>query len=382
VVRHLTFMREVQIAKQGPIRAFIEDDVEQVASLSWRLLRYRAGASPSWLNSYFEELFFRNPWRDDALPSLVYEDVGGKIIGFLGVVPRPMTLRERTVRVAYGGTLVVEPSRRCSLAGLSLVQAFLSGNQDLSLSDSANDVARRVWTGLGGSTAFLQSLCWSRPLRPTAYGLYMASRLKRKTISKFLTLAVKPLCNVVDSVAARVPGVFRHSNSGLSAEDLDAQTLLGCLSEFSGGQPLRAQNDQASLAWLLDFMSITKGHGELRKLLLTDTQRNVVGWYVYFVKRGGVAEVAQIGARRKSMGQVLDHLFLDAWNCGALAVHGQFDPMHAEDLRERCCFFYRRGSWLLVHSRDFELQQYVLSGNTSLTRLDGEWCMGFPAEDN
>jgi hypothetical protein len=57
------------------------------------------------------------------------------------------------------------------------------------------------------------------------------------------------------------------------------------------------------------------------------------------------------------MGQVLDHLFRDAWNCDALAVHGQMDPVHVEDLRERCCFFYRRGSWLLVHSRDPELQQ-------------------------
>ncbi len=91
--------------------------------------------------------------------------------------------------------------------------------------------------------------------------------------------------------------------------------------------------------------------------------------------------MAQIGARRRSMGQVLDHLFRDAWNCGALAVHGQLDPMHAEDLRERCYFFYRRGSWLLVHSRDPELQQYVLSGNASLTRLDGEWCLGFDVDN-
>ncbi len=92
--------------------------------------------------------------------------------------------------------------------------------------------------------------------------------------------------------------------------------------------------------------------------------------------------MAQIGARRRSMGQVLDHLFRDAWNCGALAVHGQLDPMHVEDLRQRCCFFYCGGSWLLVHSRDSELQQYILSGKAALTRLDGEWCMGFPLNDN
>ncbi len=55
---------------------------------------------------------------------------------------------------------------------------------------------------------------------------------------------------------------------------------------------------------------------------------------------------------------MLDHLFRDAWNCGALAVHWQLDPMHVEDLRARCCF-YRRGTWLLVHSRDSELHLHL-----------------------
>jgi hypothetical protein len=34
----------------------------------------------------------------------------------------------------------------------------------------------------------------------------------------------------------------------------------------------------------------------------------------------------------------------------------------------------------LVHSRNPELQQCVLSGNALLTRLDGQWSMEFAAE--
>ena len=277
---------------------------------------------------------------------------------------------------------MVEPAKRSTLAGLCLMQAFLAGNQDLSLGDSANDVSRRVWTGLGGSTGLLYSLSWSRPLRPAAYGLRMFSRLKSGKPPKLLARAAKPICKLADYAAARIPGPFKNSDCGLLAEELDAPALLNCLSTFSDCQRLRGKYDHASLAWLLSFMGKARGHGDLRKQLLRNAEGRVVGWYVYFVKSGGIAEVAQIGAGPKAMGQVLDHLFWDAWKHGALAVHGQLDPTHAEDLRERCCFFYRRGSWLLVKSRDRELQEHILSGNALLSRLDGEWCMGFPLNEN
>jgi len=177
-----------------------------------------------------------------------------------------------------------------------------------------------------------------------------------------------------------MPGPFRQSNPELVEEELDADSLLACLSESSGNQLLRTEYGRAALTWLLDFMSRTKAHGDLRKLILLDARRNLIGWYLYFVKRAGVGEVVQIGGRPETIGQILNHLFWDAWKCGALALHGRFDPLYVQELRDRCLFFYRRGSWLLVHSRNPELQQCVLSGNALLTRLDGQWSMEFAAE--
>src|SRR3984893_11096613 len=322
-VARTTIMSVAQISRQGTVRHFGQGDIEQVADLSWRMLNQETGPAPSRLRYYFEELYFHNPWREDSLPSLVCEDAKGKLVGFLGVIPRRMMLGERVVRVACGSTLVVEPAKRSTLAGLCLMQAFLAGNQDLSLGDSANDIARRVWTRLGGSTGLLHSLSWSHPLRPAAYGLRMASRLKANKPPKLLVMAAKPICKVADYAAARIPGPFKNSDCGLLEEELDALTLLGCLSTLSDGQRLRGQYDLASLVWLLGFMGTARGHGDLRKRLLRDAEGSVIGWYVYFVKRAGIAEVAQIGARRKAMGQVLDHLFWDAWKHGALAVHGQ-----------------------------------------------------------
>src|SRR6266550_7081571 len=122
-------MHPPQISRQGTSRPFREGDIEQVADLSWRMLNHKGGAAPPRLCSYFRELYFCNPWQDDGLPSLVYQDVNGDLVGFLGVIPRRMSLGERTVRVACGSTLVVEPAKRSTLAGLCLMQAFLAGNQ-------------------------------------------------------------------------------------------------------------------------------------------------------------------------------------------------------------------------------------------------------------
>src|SRR5437899_3272665 len=99
-------MSVAQISRQGTVRHFGRGDIEQVADLSWRMLSQESGPAPSRLRSYFEELYFHNPWRQDSLPSLVYEDAKGELVGFLGVIPRRMMLGERVIQVACGSTLV------------------------------------------------------------------------------------------------------------------------------------------------------------------------------------------------------------------------------------------------------------------------------------
>jgi len=359
------------------VRPFAEDDVPQVADLNWRVLHDGEGPSPPALRSYFQELFLHNPWFDKALPSLVYEDKG-KIVGFLGVVPRRMSVRGEPIRVAYGSNFVVDPNSRSTLAGLHLVRALLSGEQDLSMSDSANDLSRKVQRALGLSTVLLDSIHWSRPLRPTLYALFAMSRSKKSTLSICLRSAAKPFCSAVDSMAARISSSpFRQTVPRLSGEELDVETLLECVSEFSRGYSLRPEYDVSSLSWLLSFMDRMKAYGGLRKVILRDERKTIVGWYIYCIRGSGIGEVVQIGAAQQSATEILDHLFNDAWKHGAIALHGRLDSRLIEELSEKGCFFYRRGGWMQVHSRRPELLQLIRNGDAFLTRLDGEWCLAF-----
>ena len=60
------------------------------------------------LPDYFEQVFFHSPWHDEELPPLVYQESDGRIIGFLGVVSRRMSLRDRPIRMAISFHLMVE----------------------------------------------------------------------------------------------------------------------------------------------------------------------------------------------------------------------------------------------------------------------------------
>ena len=111
------------------VRAATRDDLPAVARLRPASFSRSQQPSEAHLVRYLEDVFFGNPWLDPELPSLVYEQADGSIIGFLGVIPRPWRMGGTTLRGAAGTQLMVEPSHR-GLAGIQLLQRFLKGPQD------------------------------------------------------------------------------------------------------------------------------------------------------------------------------------------------------------------------------------------------------------
>jgi hypothetical protein len=360
----------------GRVRAFVEDDIPQVADLYWTVMRHRKGPSPHVLRSLFQELYFTTPWIDSAHPSLVYEDERG-VVGFLGVIPRTMSLCGQSICVAFGGNFVVLPEARTTLAGLRILREYMAGDQDLSGTDSANDISRLLLERLGFRTIVGYSIHWVRPLRPGHYAVYQMSRLTGPVLSASLKFAAKPLCSIVDGMAAKLSSSpFRQAEPALHAAGLDVETHLNCLAEFRTGYSLWPEYDRHSLDWLLSFMNRTQAYGKkLRKVVLRDDRKKIVGWYVYYLNPGAVGEVVQIGGERQFTKIILDHLFFDAWNHGMIALHGSVHSRLMDDFSDKNCIFTCRGGWTLAHSRRPELLELLNRGDAFLSHLDGEWCM-------
>ncbi len=353
------------------IRPFVPEDISQVAALHKRVFPNNPFPDAE-LRTYFQLLFFENPWYDADLPSLVYRENGGKILGFYGVLPRPMRIEGRPIRVAVSSQFIVDPSVRNRLAAVELQSAFFAGPQDLSFTDGANEASRKVWEGLGGLTAFPYSVHWTRLLRPARYFL---QRSKQYRLFAPLQLAMRPMSAAVDFLAARHRRSPFWQTEQPPEEDFDWKTLFEHLPRFTVSKSLCPDYDEQSIRWLLERAAEKKSHGKLRKSLVRNSDGQIVGWYMYYLNPKGTSQVLQLVATKDTLRLVLRQLFFHAWRLGSAAVSGRVDPEFVTDLSQEHCLFNFHGPRLLVHSKRADLREAVQRGDAFLTRLEGEWWM-------
>lgn len=366
--------RRAPAAHGAGLRELAEADLPAVAQLFERVYPQHRWADRAASESNLREVLFGNPWRDAALPSwIAVQD--GRVIGCAGVVPRRMLLGARLMRAAVGCLFMVDPESRGSLVAPRLARAMLDGPQDLFIADGANDEARRLLLAAGGRAPLLYGLHWTRPLRPARYALGLVEQRARM---KLPALALRPLAAPLDAVAARLrPNRFARVTPGVADESLSAAAIAANLREFLADSALRPVYDAASLAWLLGQAALKRRHGALRSRGVRDARGRLLGWFLYYVRRGEVAEVLQVVARPGAFAVVLQRLFADAWREGASALRGRLDPRHLQELSDRRCWLRREGTWTLVHSKHAEVTMAFERGAADLSRLDGEWWMRF-----
>src|SRR5258706_11670841 len=130
-------------AEQSPamaeIRPFEERDLSDVAGLFARVHPGGGWTSEAACAAYFREMFFGNPWADASLPSWVARD-GERVVGFVGVMPRPLPHRGKPVRAAVLTQLMIQPQdKRYGLAAARLLRRAPARLQGLTLVGGAND---------------------------------------------------------------------------------------------------------------------------------------------------------------------------------------------------------------------------------------------------
>jgi hypothetical protein len=353
---------------------FTREDVGAVADLWVRAYRQRASPAPASLRCYFEKIYFGSPWQDPELPSWVCEGDGGAIHGFVALFARPLSFAGRRIKVAVLSTIMVDPRERGRSLGLRLMQQAFAGPQDLIFTDGANDACRRLWLAAGGEVCTLLCCDWLRTLRPAAHALALAAR--RRALLPAVT-ALRPLAPALDALAVRAPlGPQRLPRSGARGEEAGARELLACRAELGGQAALSPVYEVDDLGWLLDATAEATARGRLERIVVRDAGGRALGWYVYFAKRGGLCEVMQLGGAPGTMRQVLLQLFERAWSQGGVALRGRVEPRFVPELVDAHCGFTFQLS-VLAHARDPAILRALHAGDTSLSRLDGEWWMHF-----
>jgi hypothetical protein len=347
------------------IRPFSEEDLPQVTSIYEREIRFGAGPPPPGLAEYFRRTFLEHPWVDPEIPSLVVESEPGRVAGFLGSHVRRFVLDGRPIRLACSGQLVIDPDARHRAAGAFLVRQYFDGPQDLTITDGANDPARRLWEKLGGETLHLNCIDWIRVFKRLPVALEYATRNRGSRIVR----AVAP-------VLARRP---RLEEPPGATEQLTPEGLVHGVQDLGPRFRLRPAYDVEYATWLFKELAAVQSRGNVIRSLVRSEEGRVLGWYVAYVRKAAMSDVVQVVATERSADVVVDHLFREAAEHGASGVRGRLEAWLEPTLWARSRFLRYTGN-ALAHSRDEEILHVLRTGRSLLTRLDGEWWMGHHLE--
>jgi hypothetical protein len=360
---------------RSQIRPFAADDIPQVAELHRSVFAIADTMSPAIFQAYrayFEEVFLDPVAGHEEIGSLVCEE-DRRITGFLGSVPRRMSMCGRLVMARIATQFVVNPRNR-GASGFKLAQTFFAGPQDFAIADESNGPARILWSALGGVTCSVHSILWCYPLRPCSFGLYALHKFRGMKLP-FARIG-SPLARGLDAILLRTRLIPQpEADPDSIGRDLDLGTHHACIQDMIT-TTLRPCYDADSLAWVMRRANQVKTNRDLEKIAVSNEKGQTIGWYILCLTRDGISEVLQFHAKNGSSQRVFKHLLNRARQSGAIAVSGRLDHNLMEPVAEARCMMHS-GPWVLVHSRDPEFTRVLQRGDAFFSRLEGEWCTRF-----
>lgn len=350
------------------IRACRREDMPAVADLFMRvLLKQKQPATPA-LAGYFEKLVFEGAQADDDLRSRVFVDGRGRVSGYIGILPQRMLLGGKPIQAAAAGSLMVDRPEDNPMAGARLLRAFLSGPQDLSFSETANDVSQRMWVKAGGERLAPSSLDWVRVLKPAAFAVWLASRSFRG--ARWL----RPIATGADrALEAFGNNPFRAGGAKHNYADADvsSEELAELIPGLCGAYTLHPAWETPQLQLVLAHAERKERYGTLFRRVVYRRNGRPGGCYLYYGRPGGMAWVLQVLALPEAVDETLDSLIDHAGGLGCIGVRGRVQPDLLDGLIARRCVLFHVSA-TMIHTRNPEILAEVRRSRSLLTGLAGE----------
>lgn len=361
--------------RRAVVRPLVPADLDQIVELHRQGFGEKAPRQD--VGDFLGDIFFGHPWIDEALPSLAYIDATGRLIGVLGVMPRPMLLDGQPIRAVVTHNFVVTPGHRAGLAAIQLMRALIAAAPDLTLADG-NETARRMSEALGGTTLVPRSERWVRVLRPAGLAVHLMSGwIEGWHVPSYVNRALAGLSAGPDAIARVLPGspVYTRTADGPD-DELDVGLLLDLIERHTRHLSLRPVYAEGALSWLLHVLRKTRQDQALRARAVR-AGGEAIGWYVYYSRPGRVGRVLQIGSAPAAQRKVLDHLFSDAVQAGNVGLSGQSDPAWARALEAASCRRRPGRTWLLAYTSNPRVKRALGGSDAFLSRMEGEAWLHF-----
>ena len=355
------------------IRTFDQRDIPAVCSLRRKAFDRTTNLEQRDLERYYMELFFANPLATAEFPSFVAEDEDGQIAGFIGVLPRPMTFLGKPLVAAFATELMVSPERR-GLIGIALMRKFFSGPQDLCLADAANGSARAIWERLRGEAVHAYCLDWHLPLQPWRQA---TSELMKGNASGRVRKWLLPAWRALDMVTtgSRSDAIAGPRTTANRLSEITTGQMTKLLPEFMSDRSLIPAYTESSLSWIVSQLALKSRFGRFKARMVRNADGREIGWFLYYVNRGGLSQVLQIVPAKGQWRAVIQALVADAASEGVVTLTGRLDPKHMAEFAAAGCTARFSPASFLVRSARMDLLSCINRGDAFISRVDGEWCV-------
>lgn len=348
------------------IRPFVAEDAESVASLWQYWFKDKTRTPDQALIDLVRHIYLEDPNVDPDITSLVAENQAGKMLGFLGASVMPVVVDGSDAKMAGIFPSVVDPEASTTVATF-LLRRFLAGPQVFTFSDGGHVKFERIWEGLGGQIAQMQSMRWVKLFRP----VQVATPAGRSRV-------LRPLLSGVDRAVRALGGknlrlaTRAAAQGGFVTEPATAEDLALVTPAMQRHARLRPVYKAAHLRWQFAQMARIAEQGEFTARLVRTQSGEPAGWFVYYLKPGGVSRVFALEGHDRYLAAVTDQLMADADRRGAGALMGRMEPRLRRVIAERTPLVYTRGSLQMIHSKDPSLMHDAQLGRLAYSRLQGE----------
>jgi hypothetical protein len=318
--------------------------------------------------AFLEQTLLADPWADPELPSLVAVDDAGAVVGSIASQARRLSFNGREIRAVCCSHLVVDPASRATAAGALLLGRLLGAGQDLTWSESADDIVVRIWRLSGGDLDAARAYDWMLVLRPGGWAgaiLGGAARDRRVDRSR-VPVGALPFHALV---RGRVKERVGEDLEGVTGEATSPAEIAAEMPALNRGVRLYVDHDEQHLASLF---SVIDGSGRRLVRRLVRRAGRPVGWYAYLEEDDGSAHVLHVGAARDRADAVLGDLVRHATESGTRVLSGRAEPHLLRPLRRRLAIF-GVARQPVIHASDPELAAAAMMPSAQISRLDGEW---------
>ncbi|MEM6991468.1 MAG: hypothetical protein AAF721_13250 [Myxococcota bacterium] len=309
----------------------------------------------------------------EAPHSLVHEGSDGRIVGFIGVVPRKWKVGDRTLIGATTTGLVVDPEHPDRmLSALWLTRGAHRQGQDFTFVDRPTPTVTKFSASLGGEGYPGHGFNFRLALRE-----HEASRQEFRDRVRYrrwwpavaaVERAVRPVTAALDNRRPRE--LPTAAQAAVDLEEATAATLheARCaLSEHYG--PILI-DDEALAQWQFDYMATYASRGDFR-WFVARARGAIVGWVLYYVRDDAPSEVASLVALPNHSAAVSAALIRQAYDDGCSSIFGTVSGAVVHDLLDFGGVVDSTDRvWVQANHR--ENQALFRTNRTLITGLEGE----------